>query len=271
MVSFANAQPTATDRARAGPIRSFLPRTRHAHGDGKTGALSTHPLYFSGARPRGKSGARRWPSARHSAASGAGNFLRRSVRACDSGARRGSPRPAVESQYPPGLQAEAPTFPAIFPSAKAPVAKSEVPAKAQDDVFETPVEKPVETPIEMPRWDKLDTAQVPLAFDAAAVPSTPKWRKSPSGLANSQLRRRPQPWSTGKHSRRAQQSPARSGAPPPRPMPELPDPYEQLDLSPGRSRPALDCVCSWSYPWRRLWAVPSAIGDICSCPRLSFL
>jgi hypothetical protein len=141
----------------------------------------------------------------------------------------------VDSQDPPELQADAPTLPAILP-----VAKAEAPvAKALEDVSETPIETPVERPIEMPSWGKLDLAQVPLAFDTVAVPPAPKLEDEPERL--SQLAVAPSSAalvSTKKPSRRAQQSSIRRGAPPPGTVPQLPDPYEQLELLTKKKPPS---------------------------------
>jgi hypothetical protein len=144
-----------------------------------------------------------------------------------------APQP-VESQNPPELQETDPALPDILP-----VTKAQAPAaKALEDVSETLLEMPVETPAETP-WDKLDLAQVPLGFDAAAVPSAPKVEDEPERL--SQLAVAPSPAAlvpNRKPSRRAQRSSVQSGAPPPRTIPELPDPYEQLDLLTKKKPPS---------------------------------
>ncbi len=144
-----------------------------------------------------------------------------------------TPAPVTSPAEPqPELQAEAPTLPDIVPVAKSPVAKSEAPvAKALENVSETPTETPP--------WNKFDLAQVPLGFDAAAVPSAPKSDEEPERL--SQLAVAPSSAaliSTRKRSRRAEQSSVPRGAPPPRTMPELPDPYEQLDLLTKKKPPS---------------------------------
>lgn len=145
-------------------------------------------------------------------------------------ANSAAPQP-VESQERPELQETVRAFPEILPVAKA----EAPPAKVLEDISETPVEKPVETP----PWDKLDLAQVPLAFDAAAVPSAPKLEDEPEPERLSQLAVAPSSAAlvpNRKPSRRARQSSARHGVPPPRTPPELPDPYEQLGL-PTKKKP----------------------------------
>jgi hypothetical protein len=137
-----------------------------------------------------------------------------------------TPAPVASSAAPqPELQAEAPTLPSIVP-----VAKAEAPvAKELEDASETPTETP----------PKLDLEQVPLAFDAATVPSGPKLEEEPERL--SQLAVAPSSTalvSTGKRSRRAQQSSAPRGAPPPRTVPQLPDAYEQRDLLSKKKPPS---------------------------------
>jgi hypothetical protein len=145
-----------------------------------------------------------------------------------------APQPA-ESPNPPEAQAEAPALPDTLL-----VAKLEPPAaKMLEDVSETPVETPGTTKL----WDKLDLAQVPLAFDADAVPSAPKLEEEPEPEPErlSQLAVAPSSAAlvpTRKPSRRDRQSSARIGVPAPRTPPVLPDPYEQLDLLTKKKPPS---------------------------------
>jgi hypothetical protein len=131
--------------------------------------------------------------------------------------------PPALSETLPAAQPEPPALPDILPAAK------------------------LEAPADPPPWDKLNLAQVPLAFsgdiDADAVPSAPKLEEEPEPEPErlSQLTVAPSSAAlvpTKKPSRHRPQSSVRRNAPPPRTPPELPNPYEQLDLLTRKKPPS---------------------------------
>ena len=133
------------------------------------------------------------------------------------------PAPAVNSAAPQPV--ESPNPPEAPPEAQ-------VEAAAPPDIL--PAAKP-EAPADPQPWDELDLTQVPLSFnaDSDAIPSVPKLEEEPEPERLSQLTVAPSSAAlvpTKNHSRHRQQSSVRHNAPPPRTPPELPDPYEQLDL-----------------------------------------
>jgi len=131
--------------------------------------------------------------------------------------------PNLPEANPPEPQPEPPSPPDILPQAKP------------------------EAPTDPQPWDKLDPAQVPLAFNgdtgagADAVPSAPKLEEEPEPERLSQLAVAHSPASlvpTKKSSRHRPRSLARLNAPPPRISPELPNPYEQFDLLTRKKPPS---------------------------------
>jgi hypothetical protein len=139
-----------------------------------------------------------------------------------------APQP-VEFSNPP--EADPPTLPEILQAAQ-----PEPPAIP--DILP-------DAPADPPPGDKLDLAQVPLAFggDTDAVPSAPKLEEEPEPEPErlSQLTVAPSSAAlvpTKKPPRHRPQSSVRRNAPPPRTSPELPDQYEQLDLLTRKKPPS---------------------------------
>jgi len=147
-----------------------------------------------------------------------------------------APPEPVESPDPPETPSEARPEPRV-----------EAPALPDTP----PVAKPEPSPRVPPPWAKIDLAQVPLAFntqteadpeaDPDPVPPAPKVDEEPEPERLSQLTVASSSAalvSTKRPSRHRQQSSVRRNAPPPRTPPELPNPYEQLDLLTRKKPPS---------------------------------
>jgi hypothetical protein len=147
-------------------------------------------------------------------------------------AQPAAPPIPLESEAEPRV--EAPPLPdfLLVPKPEASI------GKAPEEIAETPPEIPAQK-----LWEKLDLGQVPLGFEAnasaAASPAKPEEAPEPEPERLSQLAVAPSSAalvSAKKPSRREQQSSLRKSAPAPMPPPEVPDPYEQLNL-PARKKP----------------------------------
>ncbi len=147
-----------------------------------------------------------------------------------------TPAPVVNSAPPESVESPNPPEAPPEPQAEAPVLPEDLPAAA----------KPEPPPLAQP-WDKIDLTQVPLAFNAETeagqdtAPSAPKADEEPEPERLSQLTVAPSSAAlvpTTRPSRHRQQSPVRRNAPPPRTPPELPNPYEQLDLLTRKKPPS---------------------------------
>jgi hypothetical protein len=130
------------------------------------------------------------------------------------------------------------------PAIPAPIVNSAAPQPVESPNL--PETNPAEAPTDPQLWDKLDVTQVPLAFNGgsdageAPSPSAVEEEPEPEPERLSQLTVAPSPVAlapTTKPARPAQQSSARPSAPP-RTSPELPDPYERLDLHTKKKPPS---------------------------------